>query len=139
MLRAALMADCTSRAAPLMSRESSNCRVMFVLPRVLDDVISVTPAMRPSERSRGVATVAAMVSGLAPGTEARTSIVGKSTCGSGEIGRTWKAKRPVSAMPMVSKVVATGRRMKNADRFTATWRRRGGAADGRTTGRSPGW
>jgi hypothetical protein len=35
-----------------------------------------------------VATVAAMVSGLAPGTEARTSMVGKSTCGKGETGST---------------------------------------------------
>jgi hypothetical protein len=49
-------------------------------------VISVTPAMLPSERSSGVATVAAMVSGDAPGSEALTEIVGNSTCGSGAIG-----------------------------------------------------
>ena len=43
--------------------------------------------MRPSVRSSGVATVAAIVSGLAPGSEAETEIVGKSTCGSGATGR----------------------------------------------------
>jgi hypothetical protein len=48
-------------------------------PSELLDVISVTPAIRPSERSSGVATVAAMVSGLAPGSDADTEIVGKST------------------------------------------------------------
>jgi uncharacterized protein (DUF4213/DUF364 family) len=42
----------------------------------LDDVISVTPAIRPNERSSGVATVAAIVSGLAPGSDACTEIVG---------------------------------------------------------------
>ncbi len=74
--RAALIAACTSRAAPSMSRERSNCSVIRVEPSALDDVISVTPAMRPSERSSGVATVAAIVSGLAPGSEACTEIVG---------------------------------------------------------------
>ena len=59
-----------------MSRERSNCSVIRVEPSELDDVISVTPAMRPSERSRGVATVAAIVSGLAPGSDACTEIVG---------------------------------------------------------------
>ena len=48
-------------------------------PRVLVDVISVTPAMRPSCRSSGVATAVAMVSGLAPGSPAETEMVGKST------------------------------------------------------------
>ncbi len=66
-LRAALIAACTSRAAPLMSRSRSNCSTIRVEPSALDDVISVTPAMRPSERSSGMATVAAIVSGLAPG------------------------------------------------------------------------
>ena len=42
----------------------------------LRDVISVIPAMRPNARSSGVATVAAMTSGLAPGTLAFTEIVG---------------------------------------------------------------
>jgi len=47
-----------------------------VEPRLLAEVISDTPAMAPSARSSGVATVAAMVSGLAPGMEARTEMVG---------------------------------------------------------------
>ena len=69
-LRAALIAACTSRAAPSMSRERSNCSVIRVDESELCDVISVTPAIRPSERSSGVATVAAIVSGLAPGSDA---------------------------------------------------------------------
>ena len=61
------MAACTSRAAASMLRLRSNCRVTPALPSELDDVISVTEAMRPNWRSRGVATEEAMVSGLAPG------------------------------------------------------------------------
>ena len=74
--RAALIAACTSRAAPSIERERSNCSTMRVEPSDDDDVISVMPAIRPSERSSGVATVAAMVSGLAPGSDAWTEIVG---------------------------------------------------------------
>ena len=88
-----------------------------MVPSALDDVISVTPAIRPSERSSGVATVAAIVSGLAPGNCACTEIVGKSTCGSGETGSRRNAIAPASAMPSVSSVVATGRSMKGCDRF----------------------
>jgi hypothetical protein len=47
-LRAALMAAWTSRAAPSMLRLRSNCKMMLVVPMVLVDVISVTPAIRPS-------------------------------------------------------------------------------------------
>ena len=86
-VRAALIAACTSRAAPSMSRLRSNCSVTLLEPSEEREVISVTPAMLPSARSSGVATVAAIVSGLAPGSEADTEIVGKSTCGSGAIGR----------------------------------------------------
>ena len=42
----------------------------------LVEVISVTPAIAPMARSSGVATVAAMVSGLAPGSEAEIEMVG---------------------------------------------------------------
>ena len=83
------------------------------------EVISLTPAMRPSARSSGVATVAAIVSGLAPGSEADTEMVGKSTCGSGATGSRKKAIAPASATPKVSSVVATGRAMKGAERFMA--------------------
>ncbi len=61
--------------------------VIEVDPSVLDDVISVMPAIRPNCRSSGVATAEAIVSGLAPGSAALTEIVGKSTCGRGETGR----------------------------------------------------
>jgi hypothetical protein len=60
---------------------------MLVLPVELDEVISVTSAMAPRCRSSGVATDEAIVSGLAPGIDAETWIVGRSTCGSGETGR----------------------------------------------------
>ena len=116
-MRAALIAACTSLAAPSMSRLRSNCSVIRVEPSELEDVISVIPAIRPSERSRGVATEEAIVSGLAPGRDADTEIVGKSTCGSGETGRKPNDSAPASAMPSVSRVVATGLSMKGWERF----------------------
>ncbi len=75
------------------------------------------PAMWPNCRSSGVATDEAMISALAPGRLAETEIVGKSTCGSGETGSTLKAIPPAMAIAAVSRVVATGRRMKGAERF----------------------
>src|SRR6478672_4369682 len=74
--REALIAACTSRAAPSMLRDSSNCRLMRALPTWLDEVISLTPEIVPRWRSSGVATLVAMVSGLAPGSWALTEIVG---------------------------------------------------------------
>lgn len=55
---------------------------MRVLPSELLEVISLTPAMRPSERSSRVATEDAIGFCDAPGSEALTMITGKSTCGS---------------------------------------------------------
>ena len=55
-------------------------------PVELEEVISLTSAICPRWRSSGVATVAAMTSGLAPAIEAVTEMVGKSTCGSGATG-----------------------------------------------------
>src|SRR5947207_6153658 len=83
---AALIAACTSRAAASILRFRSNCRVIDVLLNWLDEVISVTPAIRPNCRSSGVATADAMVSGLAPGRLALTEIVGNSTSGRGATG-----------------------------------------------------
>jgi hypothetical protein len=60
--------------------------VIEVVPRPLVEVISVTPAICANWRSSGVATAEAIVSGLAPGSDADTWIVGKSTCGSGATG-----------------------------------------------------
>ena len=98
-----------------MSRFKSNCKVMRVEPSVLDDVISVTEAMRASCRSSGVATAEAMISGLAPGKDAETLMVGKSTCGKGETGRNRKATAPARATAAVSSVVAIGLRMNASE------------------------
>ena len=84
--RAALIAACTSRAAPLMSRLMSNCSTICVELTLLRDVISSTPAILPRWRSSGVATLDAMISGLAPGIEAFTTMVGMSMLGNGETG-----------------------------------------------------
>src|ERR1035438_7872774 len=109
------MAACTSRAAASILRSRSNWRVMLVDPKELEEVISVTPAMRPNCRSRGVATDEAMVSGLAPGRFADTWMVGNSTWGRGDTGRNLKARPPAMAMAMVRRVVATGRRIKGVE------------------------
>src|SRR5215831_15067970 len=74
--------------------------------------------MWPSCRSRGAATEEAMISGLAPGNVAMTLIVGKSICGRGDTGRKLKATAPASATAAVNSVVATGRWMNGAERFT---------------------
>ena len=59
-----------------MLRSRSNSRVMRDVPEALIEVMLRTPAMRENWPSRVVATAAAMVSGLAPGREAVTSMVG---------------------------------------------------------------
>jgi hypothetical protein len=74
-----------------------------------------------------VATAEAMVSGLAPGKPAPTEIVGKSTCGSGATGKNRKATKPESKMAKVISEVATGRRMKGAEKLEEKF-----------TGQSPG-
>ena len=60
---------------------------VWVKPSELDEVIEAMPEMSESDRSSGVATEAAMVSALAPGSAASIWMVGKSTCGSGATGR----------------------------------------------------
>src|ERR1017187_5160508 len=71
-----VMAACTSAAAASMSRVRSNCSVMLVDPCRLDDVIALSPAMVENCFSSGVATDEAIVSGLAPGNDAPTEMVG---------------------------------------------------------------
>src|SRR2546429_566089 len=100
-----------------MSGLRSNWSVMPVEPRPLEEVIWVMPAMRPNWRSRGVATAEAMVSGLAPGRPTPTEMVGKSTCGSGATGKNRKATTPERRMAKVISEVATGRRMKGAEKL----------------------
>src|ERR1700690_812441 len=92
---------------------------MLVEPRLLDDVISLTEAMWPNWRSSGVATDDAIVSGLAPGSEADTEMVGKSTCGSGDTGNSRNATAPESATAAVNSVVAMGRRRNGSEIFMA--------------------
>jgi hypothetical protein len=59
-----------------MLRLKTNWSVMFVLPSPELDVITSRPAIVENCFSRGVATAAAMVCGLAPGRLARTLITG---------------------------------------------------------------
>ncbi len=92
---------------------------MLTWPKVLCEVISVTDEILPNSRSSGVATEEAMISGLAPGRDADTDTVGKSTCGSGDTGSTRNADRPDSTSAAVSSVVAIGRLMKGAEKFMA--------------------
>src|SRR6185312_10636251 len=84
--RAASIAACTSRRAPSMLRLMSNCRVTLVEPTREEDVISVTSAMAPRCRSKGVATEVDMVTGLAPERLAVTLMVGRSVLGIGDTG-----------------------------------------------------
>src|SRR5271157_5721162 len=111
------MAAWVSRAAASMFRFKSNCRVTLDPPRLLDEVISVTAAMRPNCRSSGVATEEAIVSGLAPGKFAPTETVGKSTWGSGDTGSMRKATTPASDTATTRRVVAIGRRIKGSEIF----------------------
>jgi hypothetical protein len=67
-----------------------------------------------------VATEEAIVSGLAPGKPAETLIVGKSTCGRGETGRSLNARLPAMNRAIVRSVVATGRLMNGAEMFDET-------------------
>src|SRR5215471_6201791 len=74
-------------AALSILRARSNWTVTRVAPNELREVSSVTPAISPSRRSSGAATVAAIVSGSAPGRLAVTLMVGKSTVGMLATGR----------------------------------------------------
>src|SRR5205807_9363721 len=86
---AAVIAACMSRAAPSRLRLRLNWTVMFVDPSELVDVIESMPAMVENCFSSGVATEDAIVSGLAPGRDALTRIVGKSTLGRSLTGSNW--------------------------------------------------
>ncbi len=70
-----------------MSRSRLNCRVIWLMPKALCDVMVVSEGICPSWRSSGAVTSTAIVSGLAPGSCVVTRIVGNSTCGSAETGR----------------------------------------------------
>src|SRR5689334_23675210 len=97
-----------------MSRSSENWMVMLVEPSWLDDVMLSMPAIVENCLSRGVATAAAIVSGLAPGRFALTEIVGKSTLGRSLTGRRRYATLPKNRIPIMTRAVITGRRMNSA-------------------------
>ena len=92
-----------------------------------------------------------MVSGLAPGRLALTDDGRKVDLRQRRDRQEEEGRVPASASPSVSSVVATGRRMKAAERFTAgsgqriaapacAARMRAGAAASRSNrGRSPAW
>src|SRR5438067_4661266 len=104
-----VMAACTSTAAPSSLRLRSNSSVIWVFPSELDDVIEARPAMAENEFSRGVATAAAIVSGLAPGRLAVTSRVGRSTLGRSLTASSRYATVPKRAIAAIIKLVAIGR------------------------------
>ncbi len=84
---AALIAACTCSKSESMLWPSWNCSVMLVVPSELVEVIWLIPGISENCRSSGVATLDAIVSGLAPGRLVLTCSVGKSTLGSGATGR----------------------------------------------------
>ncbi len=109
---ACVIAPCTSTAAPSRLRLSANSSVICVEPSELTDVICSSPEMVENWFSSGVATEAPIVSGLAPGSCAVTSSVGKSTFGRSLTGSSRYATRPNSAIAAMSRLVAIGRVMK---------------------------
>ena len=133
------MAAWTSAAAESSLREVANCSVTDVLPSELDEVIESSPSMVENSRSSGVATDAAIVSGLAPGSDACTRMVGKSTFGSALTGRRKYARMPNSRIPTITSVVATGRLMNKPEMFTAFPRVLARASARRRCSTSPAW
>ena len=62
--------------------------------------------------------LAAIVSGEAPGKFAVTWIVGKSTLGRSDTGSSRYAAKPKTRIPIMTRVVMTGRRMNNSATLT---------------------
>src|SRR3954447_15534110 len=81
------------------------------------EVISLTPAICPSRRSSGAASEDATVAGSAPGNDADTLIIGKSTRGIAATGIERYATSPTKNNPIASNDVATGRRMNGPETF----------------------
>src|SRR6201991_4041301 len=86
-LCAIVSAVCTSSAAASMLRLRSNWMVMTLVPCEELDGIGEIPAMGQSWRSMVPGPGGAMVSALAPGRVAVTAMVGKSTRGSADTGK----------------------------------------------------
>ncbi len=113
----ALIAACTSWAAASRLRLRLNWSVICVAPLPLVEVIVSMPAIVANCFSSGVATAEAIVSGFAPGREAVTRMIGKSTFGRSLTGSSRKPMMPKSRIAAISSVVVTGRRMENSGRF----------------------
>src|ERR1019366_1957252 len=86
------------------------------------------PAIVEKDFSSGVATVAAIVCGLGPGSTAVTVIVGKSTFGRSLTGSWLRATMPKTRIPVMTSVVMTGRLMKSVVKFMRSVRRVRGPA-----------
>src|SRR3954454_12563709 len=81
------------------------------------DVMLSMPAIVENCFSSGVATVAAIVCGLVPGSVALTVTVGKSTFGRSLTGSCREATIPKTRMPIMTSVVMTGRLMNSVVKF----------------------
>src|ERR1051326_7588913 len=75
------------------------------------------PAIVENAVASGVATVAAIVWGLVPGSVALTVIVGKSTFGKSLTASCRYATMPKTSIPIMTRVVMTGRLMKIVVKF----------------------
>jgi len=93
--------------------------VICVEPSELTDVIDSRPAIIENWFSSGVATDAPIVSGLAPGSCAVTSSVGKSTLGRSLTGSCRYATSPNNAIAAINRLVAMGRLINPSDMFIA--------------------
>src|SRR5579872_2704327 len=100
-----------------MFRSSANWTTICVAPMLDVDVMLSMPAIVENCFSSGVATVAAMVCGLVPGSVAVTVIVGKSTLGRSLTGNCRYATMPNTRIPIMTSVVMTGRLMNNVVKF----------------------
>src|ERR1044071_4492617 len=93
-----------------------------VCPRLDVDVMLSMPAIVENCFSSGVATVAAIVCGLVPGRLAPTVTVGKSTFGRSLTGSCRYATMPNTRMPIMTRVVMTGRLMNSVVKFIDCYR-----------------
>src|SRR5690606_39239021 len=95
--------------------------MIWVEPSLLRELISETPAMEPKACSSGVATLEAMVSGLAPGKLAEIAITGKSISGKDATGKSRKASAPTRTIASASRLEPTGRKINSPNkRFMST-------------------
>src|SRR5271166_1486491 len=87
---------------------------MLVVPIPLDDDMLSIPSMVENSFSSGVATDEAIVSGLAPGNDACTWIVGYSTVGRSLTGSVRYERTPNTRIAVINSVVVTLRRIKKS-------------------------